>query len=1588
MIPRRAGGSPRIVTRPVALGLASLMLVAQPVVIIGVSGGTGSAAAAPAGQWDAQALPALAGSDETGPRLRELEGVTVDMMANAVATTTTPTLLARLTDSANGRRVQFRILDANGTRVLSQSGQITIAQAQAQWRVPRAVLVAGRAYRMELVDAANVRTAVIAPRPLTVDIQRADEQQLHGFAGVNVAKVTGAPVLMFSSPGVTTLSGTAGFQLNYRPGNAKMAGLPGGWRMNPSGPTSRWTTLTLTGANTATVARADGFSVTYTRSGARGAFVPMTGPHHDFPGGGYADLFQNDDGSFTIIDVNQMVTTYPAPPAGAYPASLHPNRSWTEGSPSLQQSWRGDRLSVLTDSVSGRRIRLFYGGSTRCAAPAPGFIAAPKGMLCASTDWAGQWTRISYVSTPAGPQVGRITIQAQAGSGAEVTDIGWDASGRPAALRQPLAAAAVASGVVGGLGPQDARATTQIAYDQFGRVRQITPPASLVGGQEQTDAQQARPAQSFAYGPPVQGTQTLTITQEGFGGPFVEQSVANLATMDQTMVVGPDGCRMRTTFDADDNATMTENTCDGTRSQTRYDASGLPVASVGPTRRALTDRQAPKMQTAYDTTKTGRTSRRAGDPARGLMMVSFDNDRFAGSPAFRTIGPSVAGRTPDRMALNFPANPSGADGPWSARISGDYLASQKGEHRFLSRSRGVRLFVEGRECAPRECTVPLAKGQRAHIQASVESPGGGAEVTLEVASPGRALQVIPASATRPALQQPTEQWIEDETALGGAAQSLKESLEYDNEAGGNLIRETSSQGTTVSYRWDTYDPARGKFGQRTGWVNPRGMLTREAYFGPTQKATTCASKVVQGGLLRSTTPTGAPADEQVYDAAGRTAKATGAGTQMCVARDAAGQATSGAVSSPGTSSYAISNDPMRGGNPLIAAGTTTAQGVTTSALTEISITGAPHRITDTHGTVSTYAYDPATGSPTQVTERTATGQERIRTFRYDALGRLTQMAVNGVVLQTVTYRNDGFPLRVDYANGTFATLELDQNNNLTARTYSGFAGGVSVGEQSVFSRGGSVLGRTLSGPDGTAEFSYAYNKDHRLTLSSVSGTMPLGVRSSRVAFTGPSGANGNRQQQTRVATDGTTSTWTFSYDGTDRLISSTKPGVNPLDYDATGRAVRVGATALAYDAGGNLTSLTSPEGQMAFLGNGDAQYRPSGGAPVTLRQSGDLLLDQDGMIEGQVIALMQGVSVALDASGQPVAWNYQDLQGSTAWSTTGNAAPSGTTVYDPWGEQISTRARPAPATARDLAMSMQGWAGTGRMPIGDDLYTMGARAYAPRSGRFVQPDPVVGGSLNRYEFAAGDPLNNRDASGQLTTGRWAAIGISIGIAAVAALTVKFGGVALLSVKKGAIVGGVTGATSGAVSSTVQQGVDNGWDAIDWRESVQAAAIGGTVGAAVGGLSAKVALSKQSAAQAAAQNDLGFARRQLHWAMVDQATMGGTGVQAAQDNVHAVIDQITGAGMSVTTKGGSAQVFLADGTLTPAHLVVATAPLPTGLASAGFFVAGSGTPVTPFVGNVMFPSGPPAPDPGSGTPEDGTYDAGSAGGAALRSVVGG
>lgn len=47
------------------------------------------------------------------------------------------------------------------------------------------------------------------------------------------------------------------------------------------------------------------------------------------------------------------------------------------------------------------------------------------------------------------------------------------------------------------------------------------------------------------------------------------------------------------------------------------------------------------------------------------------------------------------------------------------------------------------------------------------------------------------------------------------------------------------------------------------------------------------------------------------------------------------------------------------------------------------------------------------------------------------------------------------------------------------------------------------------------------------------------------------------------------------------------------------------------------------------------------------------------------------------------------------------------------------------------------------------LYKMGTRYYDPTIGRFMQADPIEGGALNRYDYAAQNPINYIDPKGEI-----------------------------------------------------------------------------------------------------------------------------------------------------------------------------------------------------------------------------------------------
>jgi RHS repeat-associated protein len=76
-----------------------------------------------------------------------------------------------------------------------------------------------------------------------------------------------------------------------------------------------------------------------------------------------------------------------------------------------------------------------------------------------------------------------------------------------------------------------------------------------------------------------------------------------------------------------------------------------------------------------------------------------------------------------------------------------------------------------------------------------------------------------------------------------------------------------------------------------------------------------------------------------------------------------------------------------------------------------------------------------------------------------------------------------------------------------------------------------------------------------------------------------------------------------------------------------------------------------------------------------------------------------------------------------------------------------------------------GWLGAHQRPtdFGQDTadaagpVEMGARVYLPKVGRFLQVDPVDGGSLNAYDYAMDDPSNVSDLSGNVAN-----IGAAIG----------------------------------------------------------------------------------------------------------------------------------------------------------------------------------------------------------------------------------
>ncbi|MDQ1438500.1 MAG: hypothetical protein QOK43_2129, partial [Acidimicrobiaceae bacterium] len=142
-----------------------------------------------------------------------------------------------------------------------------------------------------------------------------------------------------------------------------------------------------------------------------------------------------------------------------------------------------------------------------------------------------------------------------------------------------------------------------------------------------------------------------------------------------------------------------------------------------------------------------------------------------------------------------------------------------------------------------------------------------------------------------------------------------------------------------------------------------------------------------------------------------------------------------------------------------------------------------------------------------------------------------------------------------------------------------------------------------------------------------------------------------------------------------------------------------------------------------------------------------LTVDGSGALE-RLQPLLGGVLVTRRAAAGGDVWSYPGVHGDVVALADGAGAKQGPTrTYDPFGGAL------AGVPDNTGGRVDYGWLGQHQRgyeaDAGGGVIEMGARMYVPGLGRFLEVDPVEGGSANDYDYVNGDPVNNLDLAGTM-----------------------------------------------------------------------------------------------------------------------------------------------------------------------------------------------------------------------------------------------
>jgi RHS repeat-associated protein len=213
-----------------------------------------------------------------------------------------------------------------------------------------------------------------------------------------------------------------------------------------------------------------------------------------------------------------------------------------------------------------------------------------------------------------------------------------------------------------------------------------------------------------------------------------------------------------------------------------------------------------------------------------------------------------------------------------------------------------------------------------------------------------------------------------------------------------------------------------------------------------------------------------------------------------------------------------------------------------------------------------------------------------------------------------------------------------------------------------------------------------------------------------------------------------------------------------LQFDSLGNSTGIGAWSFTYDGENRLRAASGPTATVTY-GYDRASHlasRASTGASGTVLfvySGSQLAAEYDGTTGNvkrrYILDPMSNVPLAqisYASNGTPsFRFLHQDAAGSVIAESDAAGAVLNSYTYGPFGE-------PSQLTGPRYRY-------TGQLLDEDTgLYDYRARAYSPRFGRFLQPDPAGSGdNLNLYAYVGNDPVNAGDPSGLAAEGigNWA-----------------------------------------------------------------------------------------------------------------------------------------------------------------------------------------------------------------------------------------